>query len=223
MEEKIKQPLRLLLVEDDNLTRVLLVRILTDEGFELFAYGDGASAIAALEDIDVDIALVDLNLGAGPTGVDVLRAIRRGNPEMAAVVLTSFHSTQLVDPGMTGLPESVGHLVKSELDSEGRIVEALLEAVGGRPGSRPTLQGQESYSLTRAQAELLRLVGEGLSNSAIAELRQTTVRATEILLLKTYEALGIAANDSLNSRVQAAIMYRDSAIVLKSVGHVRGA
>ncbi|MFA7266315.1 MAG: response regulator [Candidatus Nanopelagicales bacterium] len=213
----MRTPLRLLVVEDDNLTRKLLVRVLSDEGFVVHDFGDGTSAIAALASgsVEVDIALVDLDLGTGPTGIDVLRAIRRDHQHVGAVILSSFHATQLVDSEMSTLPENIGHLVKADLDSDEKIVEALLAASMGDAGPRPNRLPGAALSITRAQAELLRLVSQGKSNAAIAQERQTTVRATEILLQRTYAALGIDQDGSINSRVQAAMMYRDSAITLK--------
>lgn len=207
-------PMRLLVVEDDTLTRTLLVRILKDEGFDVSDFADGRTAIAALDTLDIDFALVDLDLGPGPTGIDVLRVVQRDHPDVGAVILSSFRSTQLVEAGMADLPENIGHLVKSQLDSEDKIIQALLAAAQGAPGNRP-LRSSTPITITRSQADLLRLVSQGMSNTAIAEQRQTTVRATEALLLRTYESLGIAQDNSIHSRVQAAIMYQDSEIVLK--------
>lgn len=215
MVSEVRAPLRLLVVEDDTLTRTLLIRILKDEGFDVFDFANGSAAIAALATLEVDIALVDLDLGPGPTGIDVLRAIRRDHPHVGAVILSSFHAAQLVDATMSELPDSIGHLVKSELDSEDKIVHALVNAAENRPGTRPLQRSQTPISVTRAQAELLRLVSQGKSNAAIADERQTTIRATEVLLLRTYEALGIAQDASINSRVQAAMMYHNAEIILK--------
>lgn len=213
--DPVRAPIKLLVVEDDNLTRRLLVRLLTDEGFDVLDFGDGAAAIAALASTDIDIALVDLDLGAGPTGIDVLRAIRRDHEHVGAVILSSFHAPELVDARMSGIPDDVGHLVKSEIDSEDKIVEALMGAMEKRPGMRPRFESDVTQTITRAQAEVLRLVSQGMSNAAIARERQTTVRATEILLQRIYEALGVAQDGLINSRVQAAMMYRDSLIVIK--------
>lgn len=208
-------PIKLMVVEDDNLTRKLLVRMLTHEGFDVVDFGDAASAIAALATIEIDIALVDLDLGAGPTGIDVLRVIRRDHPHVGAVILSSFHAVELVDARMAELPDNVGHLVKSEIDSEDRIVEALMIAMEGRSGPRPNLDPSMTLRLTPSQAEVLRMVAQGMSNTAIAQERRTTVRATEILLQRSFEALGLARDGSIHSRVQAALMYRDSMIVIK--------
>lgn len=215
MTDQERGPLRLLVVEDDTLTRTLLVRILKDEGFDVFDFASGSSAITALSTLDVDIALVDLDLGPGPTGIDVLRAVRRDHPHVGAVILSSFHATHMVDSTMSDLPDNIGHLVKSELDSEETIVHALITAAEHRAGARPLRSSDTPLSVTRAQAELLRLVAQGKSNAAIAQERQTTVRAAEVLLRRTYEALGITQDASINSRVQAAMMYYHAEIILK--------
>ena len=152
-------PLRLLVVEDNNLTRRLLVRFLVSEGFEVVDFPDGASAIEALATAEVDIALVDLDLGPGPNGIDVLRAIRRDHQAVGAVVLSSFSAPQLADPTMAELPPDIGHLVKADLDSEDKIVDALLTALAGQDGTRPQRHPNRTLTLTRSQAALLKLMG----------------------------------------------------------------
>ena len=78
-----------------------------------------------------------------------------------------------------------------------------------------TPQSQDKLQITKSQAEILRMVSEGLSNSAIASLRKTSARAVETLLARTYEALGIADNPDINARVVATNLLASGDVYVK--------
>jgi DNA-binding NarL/FixJ family response regulator len=62
--------------------------------------------------------------------------------------------------------------------------------------------------LTKLQLETLKLIAQGHSNSEIAKLRKSTVRAVELLVSRIYDALGLSNEDSHGSqRVKAARIY----------------
>ena len=69
--------------------------------------------------------------------------------------------------------------------------------------------------LSNTQAELLRLLAQGLSNKAIADKRNTSLRAVEALINRTYQALNLSENDSINLRVEAVKLWRSSRIYIK--------
>ena len=69
--------------------------------------------------------------------------------------------------------------------------------------------------LSNTQAELLKLVSQGLSNQAIADKRGTSLRAVEALINRTYQALKLSENDSINLRVEAVKLWKSSRIYLK--------
>ena len=134
---------------------------------------------------------------------------------MGAVILSSFHTAQLMDSDATELPEDVGHLVKSELESEVKILEALLAAATKSTPARSPQRPTGQLMVTRPQAELLRMISAGMSNAAIAKERNTSTRATEIMIRRLYAALGLDPDPNINNRVQASIMFRRSEIYVK--------
>src|SRR3954451_10561826 len=68
-------PLRLLVVEDDEPTRTFLADNLTADGYELLVAGSLRDALRKLEYHHVDLAIVDVGLPDG-SGLDVVRAVR---------------------------------------------------------------------------------------------------------------------------------------------------
>ncbi len=80
---------RLLLVEDRESLRRMLERALTGEGHSVRVADDLPAALDELQGEPLDLVLTDLQLPGG-TGLEVLRAARRLQPQAAVVVLTAF-------------------------------------------------------------------------------------------------------------------------------------
>jgi two-component system, NtrC family, response regulator HydG len=81
----------LLIIEDDNVTRALLVTLLSDQGYAVRAVSSGEEGLQALERADFDLVLLDLNL-PGKNGIEVLRAAV-GLPTAAQfIMMTAFSS-----------------------------------------------------------------------------------------------------------------------------------
>ena len=78
-----------LLVEDDSFTRSTLAAALERHGIVIaHALGSAreALALAALP----DVAVLDLDLGPGPTGIDLAVALRERAPAIGLVLLVAF-------------------------------------------------------------------------------------------------------------------------------------
>jgi len=67
---------RILVVEDEPLSREMLIRRLTDRGFDAVALGSADEALVYLESNSVDLVLMD-NMVPGTSGVDAVRQLRR--------------------------------------------------------------------------------------------------------------------------------------------------
>ena len=81
--------MRLLLVEDKDSFRRLLVQALAGSGWEVTAVGDPAQALAALAGTPFEVLVTDLRL-PGMSGLELLKAAKRGHPALRAVVMSAF-------------------------------------------------------------------------------------------------------------------------------------
>jgi DNA-binding NtrC family response regulator len=86
-------PRQLLIIEDDNVTRALLVSLLSDQGYAVTAAPDGEAGIEALERGSFDIVLLDVNL-PGMQGLDVLELGVAMPTAAQFVMMTAFSSIQ---------------------------------------------------------------------------------------------------------------------------------
>ncbi len=187
-----------LIVEDSALTRVLLAEIIARLGFETDVVASGSEALQTLGEADFDLAVVDLNLGDGIPGTVVIEEIVRRCPWTAIVVLTAYRTPRLI--GDLRVDDSrFAYLAKEELDSIERLSQAIDCAISGhgaavRPGRRA------DFVVTPQQADILRMVAEGHTNSQIAETLGVTLKAVEHAIRRLYRSLQLDEDDANSSR-----------------------
>src|SRR5215213_7397332 len=84
--------LEILLVDDDRPLREMLTRSFEREGHRVTAVADGDAALRAAADRPFDVVLLDVALGAGPTGHDVARMLRGRRDVVPIIMLTALDS-----------------------------------------------------------------------------------------------------------------------------------
>ncbi len=85
---------RILLVDDENTSRLALTSLLTDEGYEVSAAVDGLEAWDTLQTFHPDIVLTDVRMPR-LDGIGLLRKIREHSPEMPVVLMTGLSESAL--------------------------------------------------------------------------------------------------------------------------------
>lgn len=101
---------RILVVDDDSSVREMLVRVLTGEGYPVWAAADGIAALELAAATDFDLVLLDLNL-PGKSGWTTFEALTARHPLLAVIIVTA-RSNQL----FTALGAGVGALLEKPLD-----------------------------------------------------------------------------------------------------------
>jgi len=200
---------QVVVVEDDPFLGGMIAETLSIRGFGVHHAAGAAEALALIEEHDPDALVVDLDLGQGPSGLDVINALGDRLPEFGVLVLSNYPNPAAMIPGVT-LPPTVGYLVKRRLSSADDLVaalESLLADVVPRHARFHEAVPVELAMLTPGQFELLRLIAEGYSNETIATRRQVSVRSVESMVNRVFTALGLAADAKRNPRVTAAMLY----------------
>lgn len=94
---------KVLVVDDNQDVRELIVHILNADGFHVYAAVDGENALAILNSNPVDLVLLDVMM-PGMSGLDVLREIRTGSNkkirEVPVMMITAMSSTDDVDQAL---------------------------------------------------------------------------------------------------------------------------
>ena len=211
-----QRSIRVLLVEDEDFTRTMVSEMLSASGINVLPVASVAEALKSMDEFDPHVVLTDLDLGHGPDGADLLTKVAENRPWTGMVIMTAHASPELAINDVSRIPEQAGYIVKSELNSIHSLVSIIQESIimpGNFNGSDNV--GEEKVTITSSQAEILRMIADGLSNTAIAEARGITLRAAEALIQRTFAALGVNGDSSINARVAAVRMWQQGKVAVK--------
>jgi len=92
----IKKNFSILVVDDEQVVRETVKKILFDEGYEVFVAEDGKSAIEVARNEYFDAALLDIKL-PDIDGIAVFERIKMFRPNVEAVIMTAFEIKELVN------------------------------------------------------------------------------------------------------------------------------
>ncbi|MEA2828144.1 MAG: two-component system, NarL family, response regulator LiaR [Actinomycetota bacterium] len=203
--------IRVLVVDDHPIVRQGLRSYLSRrEGIEVVGdAGDGESAVALTADLRPDVVLMDLAM-PGMGGLAAIREVVALELGARILVLTSFSSEDQVLPaiqaGAAGYllkdasPEEVESAIRAVHAGEGRLDPSLAAVVMAAAAGRTRTDEDEGLArLTPRETEVLRLLGQGLSNRALAERLFVSEKT-----VKTHVS-SILAKLELADRTQAAL------------------
>ncbi|MGY1729048.1 response regulator [Geodermatophilus sp. SYSU D01062] len=211
--------MRVVLGEDSVLLREGLVRLLEEAGTTVAAaVGDGPSLVRAVVSERPDVAVVDVRMP--PTHTDEgLRAaveVRRVVPGTAVLVLSQYVEVAYADELLADGRGGVGYLLKDRVTDLDQLLAALAEVVAGGTVLDPQVVAQlfarrraddPVRRLTPREREVLGLIAEGHSNTAIARQLVVTPGAVEKHTQRIFAKLGLAPDEDRNSRVMATLAY----------------
>ena len=159
-----------------------------------------------------DVVLLDLDLGDGPTGIDLAAGIRRRIDTMGIVILSSYATPRLVGRTLPELPKGTIFLQKRDISDLTLLTQALAEAYENAQELTPKRTGKKSSTtpidLTDLEIQLMKYISMGLTNAEIAKRRFITEKSTEnaIRLLSRKVELDYDA-DIHNQRIMIARKY----------------
>ena len=201
---------RLILVEDDPFTRATLGDALSLHGFDIRArVGTAFDAIEAQQIHDPQVALLDLDLGVGASGIDVAIALRERNPRIGIVFLTTYKDPRLINSSIPNLPEGAIYLNKLDINSTAKIANQIALAIV-KPVEKRSLRWVRSgplSSMSVIQIEILKDIAAGLSTAEIARTRGVTEQAIDKSIKRISKNLGIPKSSDSNLRVQIVRAY----------------
>ena len=208
--------MRVLVVEDEDFTRTMVGEMLSASGLDVRTASSVTEAIRSMEEFDPHVVLTDLGLGHGPDGADLLTKVAQERPWTGMVVMTAHASPELAIKDASRIPEQAGYIVKSEIHSIQKLISVLEESIV-MPGNFNDADSsiEQKITITATQAEILRMIADGLSNSAIAEARGITLRAAEALIQRTFTALGVTGDSTINPRVVAVRKWQQGKVVVR--------
>jgi two-component system response regulator PilR (NtrC family) len=225
MAQNGQRQARVLVVDDERSMRELLAIVLQREGYEVLTAEDGQTAIATLEREPVDLLICDIKM-PDMNGVEVLRAAKRIDHDMVAMMVTAFASTQTAVEAM--------RLGACDYLSKPFDVDELRMKVREKLESRDLRQ--ENVLLKRAlgaRHEFSNIIGRSEPMLGVFKLIQTIARTTSTVLVtgesgtgKELVARAIHFNSLRRDRPFVALncaALPDTLLESELFGHMRGA
>lgn len=212
--------MRVVIAEDLALLREGLVALLRENEIEVVAQvEDAGGLLRAIAGHKPDLAIIDVRLP--PTFSDEgLRAAieaRRRQPKLGVLVLSQYVETAYAKELIAENTAGIGYLLKERIGDVRAFLEALRSvAAGGTVLDREVVtqmltpgDGRKDAlgGLTGREREVLELMAEGRSNTAIAETLVVTPGAVEKHITNIYSKLGLPACDVDHRRVLAVLTY----------------
>ncbi len=214
--------IRVLLGEDNFIAREGIVRVLEsiDDVDLIDSCPDLPTLRVAVEASRPDVVLTDIRMPPTHTdeGIQLAGELRSSHPDVGVVVLSQhvepLYATALFEQGSDGR----AYLLKERLADREELLRALHEVANGRSvidsrvveellGARQRRKASRLDNLTARELEILSLVAEGKSNSAIADSLVITKRAVERHINAIFWKLDLGDSEDVSRRVKAVLLY----------------
>jgi DNA-binding NarL/FixJ family response regulator len=214
--------MRIVIAEDAAVIRAGLTELLTEHGYEVAAaVGDAEALKAAVAKHEPDVAIIDVRMPPGYTdeGLRAAITIRRDHPGTAILVFSQYIETRYAADLLSMRSGGVGYLLKDRVAKVSEFTDAIARVAAGGTAFDPevvagmlnaTRHASALAALTAREREVLTLMAEGRSNSAIASQLVVTDRAVEKHISNIFTRLGLPPSDSDHRRVLAVLAYLGS-------------
>lgn len=214
-----RAPLRIVVADDAVLLREGLVRLLSEDGHEVVAaVGDGPALVEAVLTHRPDVSVVDVRMPPTHTdeGLRAAATARARLPGAPVLVLSQYVEVSYATDLLADGAGAVGYLLKDRVARVEEFLDALVRVAGGATVLDPQVVAQllarqrrddPLEKLTARERQLLALMAEGHSNTAIARRLVLSGSAVEKHIGNVFAKLGLPPDDTRHRRVLAVLAH----------------
>jgi len=209
--------IKVVIVEDESLYRDLLRVALSQHPLldVVGTFADGQCALAAMTDLNAQVAILDIDLRSALNGVQVGLMLRQRWPQLGIVLLSNHGDPQFISSLPAEIMPGWSYLLKKSVSDVTALQRAIEGATVGlvvldprlATGMRPRVGGVLSR-LTPRQQEVLALIAQGFTNAAIAQQLTLSEKSVENQINLLYQQLEVdRGRSALHPRVKAVLTY----------------
>jgi len=207
------------IADDAVLLREGLIRLLAETGHEVVAaVGDGPSLVSAVVEHKPDVSIVDVRMPPSHTDEGLRAAVeaRSKLPGTPVLVLSQYVEVSYADDLLADGRGGIGYLLKDRVSEVGDFLDGLARVAAGGTVLDPEVvaqlfarrrRGDPLRTLTAREREVLGLMAEGRSNTAIAKHLVVTEGAVEKHVRNIFTKLDLPPDDEQHRRVLAVLAY----------------
>jgi DNA-binding NarL/FixJ family response regulator len=216
------EPLRVIVGEDQPLTRKGIVAVLQEAGFEVVAVAaDATDLLRKTGAHKPDVVVTDIRMPPGNTddGLRAAQQVRATQPGVGVLILSQYLEARYALELVGDSAQGVGYLLKHRVGDLSLFTDAVRRVARGgsaldpevveRMVARPRNAGPMT-ELTPREREVLALMAEGRSNTSIAAAMTVTVGAVENHVTAIFDKLGLRPEPEAHRRVLAVLKYLKS-------------
>jgi DNA-binding NarL/FixJ family response regulator len=223
--------MRVLIAEGSAILRAGLAHVLGDRGHQLTAAVHDAGSVpglVALHRPDVLVANVRLAPDWNDEGVRAALAARREHPGLGVLLFSATANPGHVARLFAGDGAGLGYLIQDRMTDVDEVLTAISQVAAGgtvvdrrmvgmlAAGATTGAHGSKLDSLSDREREVLALIAQGRTNSAIAEQLFVSAGTVEKRVAAVFDKLGIPNTPGDNRRVLAVLHYLTAAPVAMS-------
>ena len=210
---------RVVVGDDEPLTRKGIVSVLEEAGFEVV--GEAAEAndlIRKAKAHKPDVVVTDIQMppGNADDGLRAAEQIRAAHPDIGVLILSQYLEAHYALKLVGDRAQGVGYLLKQRISDVSLLADAVRRVARGGSALDPEVvqrmvarprTGSPINALTPRERDVLALMAEGRSNGAIAARLVVTVGAIENHVTAIFDKLGLRPEPEDHRRVLAVLKY----------------
>jgi two-component system, NarL family, nitrate/nitrite response regulator NarL len=196
---------RVLLADDDPITRAFLRQLLEAAGFQVIGEAaDGQEAVQLTTRLLPDVLVLDLLMPNSP-GMDAIRELASSPLPVRIVVLSSSISKEQIvkalQLGARGilqknavdeLEKAIAAVLQGQYWIAGRSVGNIVQVLADLSATLANAQPVKSYGLTPRELEMVRFVTQGCSNREIAARLSISEETVKRHLSNVFDKVGMS-------------------------------
>ncbi|MBF6557897.1 MAG: response regulator transcription factor [Acidimicrobiales bacterium] len=214
--------MRVAIAEDSVILRDGVVQLLQDRGFEITAAVADARALReAIGRERPDVVVVDIRMPPSFTdeGLQAAIELRRQHQGLAILMFSQYIETRYAEELLGDDAAGIGYLLKDRVADVSQFVEALMRVASGGTALDPEVVTQlmgasrhrdSIYHFTTREREVLSLMAEGRTNTAIADSLCVSEGAVEKHVTNIFSKFDLPVSQSDHRRVLAVLRYLDT-------------
>ncbi|WP_430781186.1 response regulator [Actinoplanes sp. G11-F43] len=211
--------MRVVIADDAVLLREGLIRLVEENGHTVVsAVGDGPALVAAIKEHRPDVSIVDVRMPPSHTDEGLRAAVeaRAAVPGSPILVLSQYVEVSYADDLLADRRGAVGYLLKDRVSLVAEFLDGLKRVAEGGTVLDPEVVGQllvrrhrddPMRGLTPRERQVLALMAEGMTNTAIARSIVVTDGAVEKHVRNIFTKLGLHQDEEQHRRVLAVLAY----------------
>lgn len=215
------ETITVVVAEDAAIIRAGIVSLLQADGMTVLGEAvDYDTLLGAVRSTRPQLLITDIRMppGQGDEGLRAASVLRAEQPELAVLVLSQHVQASAAADLLTGQTSGLGYLLKERVTALDEFLTAARTVAGGGTVIDPLITKElltrrrpvdQFAALAERERDVLELMAQGLSNSAIADRLALSPRTVESHVRSIMTKLDLWEDPAGNRRVQAVIRWLD--------------